>query len=113
MPSKDKAIANSVAAKYRANNKEAVNERFRQQRLRVKKAVFEAYGGFKCAGCGELDQLVLTLDHINQDGANHKMACGKRYAGHHLYRKLLADGLPDGYRVLCANCQIRAFNGVL
>lgn len=51
MPSKNKAIANAVAAKYRANNKDAVNARFKQQRERVKVAVFEAYGGFVCANC--------------------------------------------------------------
>ena len=100
-----------VARDYRANNKKEINARFTEARRRVKRIVFDAYGGCKCIGCGETEELVLTMDHIDQRGTNHRMANGKRYGGHHLYRWLIANDFPPGFRVLCFNCQIRAFYG--
>jgi hypothetical protein len=36
---------------------------------RNKVLVFAAYGGFKCACCGETEPTMLTIDHKNEDGA--------------------------------------------
>lgn len=68
--------------------------------------VFEAYGGFRCACCGETERKFLTLDHINNDGAQDRIKiAGKRTAaGFPTYQYLIRNGFPPGYQVLCMNC---------
>lgn len=96
---------------FRNKNLELVRQRDRQTgkqiRARIKEAVFQAYGGFRCACCGELEKTFLTLDHINNDGAEFgkKIAGRQTAAGYVTYRWLYKNGFPPGYQVLCANCQ--------
>jgi hypothetical protein len=65
------------------------------------------YGG-KCACCGETRISMLTLDHINNNGAEHRRQMGKTRAakgGIGFYRWLKENKYPQGYlQVLCANC---------
>lgn len=70
----------------------------------LRKETFDAYGG-RCACCGE-DQLeVLTIDHVNNDGAEHRKITG---AGSRFYAWLRKEGFPqDGrFQILCFNCNI-------
>lgn len=71
-----------------------------QGRQRLKDEVFEAYGGYKCACCGEPIREFLTIDHVNGDGAAHRRKIGSAA----IYRWLKREGFPDGYQVLCMNC---------
>jgi hypothetical protein len=82
-------------------------ESSRKKQARIKSAVFAAYGGFICACCGEMEVLFLTLDHINNDGAafRKKIAGKQTAAGNTTYRWLYRNGFPEGFQVLCANCQ--------
>lgn len=77
-----------------------------KKRARIKNAVFAAYGGFICACCGETEKKFLTLDHINNDGSAFRMKiAGKRTAsGFTTYAWLVRNGFPEGYQVLCMNC---------
>lgn len=54
---------------------------------------FEAYGGARCAECGETNLDALSLDHINNDGAEHRRQTGT--VGIHMYRLLKRQGCPD------------------
>lgn len=56
-------------------------------------------GEFKCAYCGIDDVDVLTTDHMNGGGTQHRKTCGN-----HVYRELIRDNFPKGYQVLCFNC---------
>ena len=51
--------------------------------------------------------LALTLDHI--EGGGHKHRNNIKRSGAHFYRYLQKQGYPDGYRVLCMNCQFMKF----
>jgi len=78
----------------------------RRQALKI--AVLEAYGGPVCACCGEMDMRFLTIDHVNNDGAQHKKVIGKGS----LYAWLKKNGYPEGFQVLCWNCNCgRHHNG--
>ena len=79
---------------------------WRKRRAKTKAAVFAAYGG-KCACCGETEASFLSIDHINNDGAKfRKEVLGNRAAaGFHTYRWLVLHEFPEGYQVLCMNCQ--------
>lgn len=83
-------------------------------KAKVRKAIFEAYGGYCCACCGETERKFLTLDHINNDGAKDRMKiAGKRTAsGWTTYRYLYKHGFPPGYQILCMNCNFgKRMNG--
>lgn len=74
----------------------------RQRAVRVKWEVMQKYGG-SCACCGESKVAFLTIDHINDDGAE------KRRAGLHtggFYKKLRRLPVDPTLRVLCYNCNL-------
>lgn len=63
-----------------------------------------AYGG-KCAHCGINDQVVLDIDHIDNNGSIHRK---QGIHGWQLYRLLKRQGWPkDNYQLLCKNCNWR------
>lgn len=66
--------------------------------------VFEAYGGYKCACCGETEPLFLSIDHIDNNGAEERKLGLYSGSGYGFYRWLRKSGFPPGYQVLCMNC---------
>lgn len=88
----------------------------RKYRQGLRHDALMAYGGYKCACCGEAEERFLTLDHIENDGAADrlKIAGRRNAAGTHTYKWLRARGFPPGYQVLCMNCNFgkRMNNGV-
>lgn len=73
----------------------------RRQR-RYRHQVFETYGGYKCACCGETEYDFLTIDHVNNDGAEHRKRLTQKGG---MYRDIVKQGFPAGvYQVLCMNC---------
>jgi hypothetical protein len=81
-------------------------------RSKRKKRVIDHYGG-KCACCGESDIRFLTIDHMSMSGSAHRMSIGMK-SGVHFHWWLEKNGLPDGYQVLCFNCNVASFwnNGI-
>lgn len=76
---------------------------------RLREQTFAAYGGWKCACCGETQRDFLTIDHINNDGGKLRKAgtYGKQgVGGIFMYRWLRKNGFPEGFQVLCMNCQV-------
>ncbi len=68
-----------------------------------KEEVFKEYGGC-CDLCGEDDIDVLTIDHINGNGAQHR----KEVPASRITKWLKDNGYPHGYRVLCFNCNFKS-----
>lgn len=95
-------------------HKERVLRQRRESGQRLRELVFNAYGGFRCVCCGETCKSMLTIDHIKEDGNQHRkeLAKGKPYAssrsglGDYLYRDIRDKGYPSGFQVLCYNCNI-------
>lgn len=83
--------------KSRCNKCKEIN---RQSVLRLKNEVFAAYGGPVCNCCGESTIEFLTVDHINNDGADHRRQIGQTS----LYRWLRKNDYPKGFQILCMNC---------
>lgn len=65
------------------------------------KAVLNHYGS-KCACCGEDEPMFLTVDHVNNDGNIHRKEQGK--GTDKLYRWLVKNNFPEGFQLLCWNC---------
>jgi hypothetical protein len=77
-----------------------------QEKLRNE--TFQAYGG-KCAECGETEFIFLTIDHINDDGAEHRRQINRR-TGRKFYCWLKQNNWPKGnFQLLCRNCNFNKF----
>ena len=65
-----------------------------------------------CYRCNFKDIRALSIDHIKGGGGLHKEKLGKK-GGRQFYRWLINNNFPNGYQVLCFNCQWikRAENG--
>ena len=78
-----------------------------------KRIIYNHYG-HKCVCCGETTPMFLTIDHVNNDGFLDKTSGGHRRSGAYLYRKIIKEGFPDKYQVMCFNCNLgRNINGGL
>jgi len=80
-----------------------------ERRRALKLTVFGHYsvmGHPKCAFCGIDDMDVLCLDHINNDGARERRR-GKGVYGAGIYYRLRRTGYPQGYQILCMNCNLK------
>lgn len=105
-----KSCTKKNTSAYYRKNREAIrmkeNAFNRDRRKALRLATFAAYGGAVCACCGEKELAFLTLDHINNDGAEQrrKIAGRANAAGIWTYAWLAKRGFPDGYQVLCMNC---------
>lgn len=100
----------------RPENVERVREVHRQfyQRHRDKRLAYEnarakkrridvlAHYGNSCACCKESRTEFLVIDHINGGGVKHRKELGIEGIG--FYQWLIKNGLPEGFRVLCFNC---------
>ena len=67
-----------------------------------KMAVYSHYG-MKCACCGESQMMFLTIDHINNDGAEHRKKL-KGIGGSPFFEWLVRNNFPEGFQTLCRNC---------
>ena|ERR1017187_690727 len=82
-------------------------------RARLKRTVFDHYGGCKCACCGETEFAFLVLDHVDGNGnAQRRSIAGfTNYGGMNFHRWLIKNDFPDGFQVLCFNCNnAKAYN---
>jgi len=98
----------------------------------LKDQFIEMYG-WVCACCGESNPAFLTLDHVKNDGTEHRNKHTHvrfeevesngikfpRFLGLStnrvaLMKEVLSEYRPDRYRILCYNCNFgRAHNGGL
>ncbi len=81
-------------------NAEALRARRTAKRRADRERVLAHYGG-SCACCGEAQHEFLAIDHVEGGGHEHRKTVG---AGATFVSWLLRQGLPEGYRVLCHNC---------
>ncbi len=94
---------------YQHANPEIFREKSKQNRIKYKRLVIEAYGG-RCACCHEDDLSFLSIDHERNDGKAHRESLKSfQYLYHDLRKRDYPQG--EGLRVLCYNCNFgrRAF----
>jgi hypothetical protein len=66
--------------------------------------------GRECACCGEAEPFMLNIDHINNDGKEHRAKHGTQRA--YLKSMITDPGARSKYRTLCRNCNYgRQANG--
>ncbi len=89
----------------RASQVKAAAKRYRQ---RLKEQLIKHYsnGTGQCSRCGVSDIDILCIDHISGNGNAHRRSIG-RTSGYGFYQWLNKEKLPDGFQVLCYNCNMK------
>ena len=70
----------------------------RNNYIDLKLSIFEHYGNC-CCGCGEHNAEYLTIDHINNNGSEHRKEIRTQ-----IYPWLKRNNYPAEYQILCFNC---------
>lgn len=88
---------------WRQANQGKYSEYNKKSNLKLKRQIMNAYGG-RCACCGETELVFLTM------AADKGSPWGQ--AGSATYRWLRDNEFPEGFQVLCANCNCgKQWNG--
>ena len=93
---------NDYMKNYYKKTSQKLLEKCKINNRRIKIQVLVHYGGNppKCACCGENYIEFLSIDHINNDGADQR----KKRTSASLYYWLIKNNYPKGVQVLCFNC---------
>ena len=86
----------------RSECKECCNTKLCADRARLRKEVLAAYGD-KCACCSIADHVFLAIDHVNDDGHEHRRKLGCR-SSTTTFRWLKKNAYPKEFQILCFNC---------
>lgn len=78
--------------------------RGKDNRTKQKLTIIQHYGG-KCQHCGEKDMAVLSIDHIDGGGTQHRKQIKEQ--GMTFYRWLIKNNYPKGFQTLCFNCNMK------
>ena len=91
---------------YRDSHKELIRLQNRAWHRKIRLEVLAHYSRTqtpRCTNCGVSDIDVLCIDHINGGGHEHRKIVG--FAN--FYNYLRRNGYPEGFQVLCANCNLK------
>jgi hypothetical protein len=95
---------------YKRRHPDRVKEQYKKYSMELQRKVFIHYGGNppKCNCCGETKYEFLTVDHIYGGGnKERKKIFGYNHvAGYMFYLWLIKNNYPEGYQVLCYNCNL-------
>lgn len=58
-----------------------------------------------CIGCNEKEIKILSLDHIKNDGKEHRKTLSGDGTGEVIYDWIIKNNFPKGFQTLCMNCQ--------
>lgn len=92
-------MCKNCTREYRRKANLGRNEKNRIKRHELKVEVITAYGG-KCKCCGIDDIAFLSIDHIDGGGRIHR----ETLPGRNFYIWLKRNDYPNGFQVLCYNC---------
>jgi hypothetical protein len=101
-PEKVKAKTKEIYYKHQ----DVLMEKAKNGHKNTKLEVFTRYsnGTPTCKQCGFSDLRALSIDHINGGGLKHRRLLGIS-GGSGFYHWLKRNNYPEGYQVLCMNCQ--------
>lgn len=68
-----------------------------------RREVIDHYGG-KCVCCNETHLEFLHVDHVDTPGSVERAEAKAKGLSPEIYTRLARQGFPEGYQILCANC---------
>lgn len=108
---KNRDIRIKYFKEHRLKDKDKFNQdaRVRFRNLKLEILNHYSFGEMRCACCGDNHVEFLSIDHINNDGAEQRKEHGKGASFHYWLKR---NNYPEGYQVLCYNCNCsRGFFG--
>jgi hypothetical protein len=98
--------------RYLEQNVDKVDAQRRVYHSELKAEVLSHYGPegkLQCSwsGCEVTDIDMLSLDHVNNDGAQHRKSLGLKSTGRTVWVAVRKAGFPEGYQTLCMNHQFK------
>jgi dCTP deaminase len=108
---KHKAKRSAANKGYVSSNRTAVNLKHSAWRKKLRLTVLGHYsrGAMVCACCGEDNVEFLCIDHMAGGGNKHRSTITS--GGYAIFVWLRKNGYPDGYRILCFNCNYAVTGG--
>lgn len=108
---REKRLSNMTHEELEAH-KAKINRDNQERRDEVRRKVYSHYGS-ACACCGETEICFLSIDHMDNDGAEHRRA-NNLQTGEQFYRWIVRNDYPKNLQILCMNCNWgkRMNNGV-
>lgn len=102
MPYKDKQKKKENHRKWHIKNRERNLKKQKEYHWKIKLEVLNKYSKntMQCECCGVKEVKFLTIDHINGGGTKHRT----QIKHHRIHIWLKMNDFPEGYRVLCHNC---------
>jgi len=106
---KERGHDNGLCRKH--STREQARKNAIKYRQRDKDKLYKLLGG-GCVNCGESDPMYLEIDHVANDGRQHREQVNSGWGADHkratsihpkYYLKYLKDN-PNGLQILCANC---------
>ncbi len=95
-------IAKFNESRYKKSEKGKKTSRDYERMLRIKAlGIYSKHGYPECECCGEKEIKFLALDHINGGGHKHRQSMNTT-----IYAWLRTNKYPQGFRVLCHNCNM-------
>ena len=106
---RDPAKRKITNTKWLNNNLEKAREIGSRIARRYKEACVNMYsnGDACCTRCKIADMDVLCLDHIENDGSEHRRLLKASGEASSFYRYLSKHDYPSGFQVLCYNCNMK------
>ena len=101
---RNRKLANATPEEE-ARIRQTERDKTKRNQDRIRREVYAAYGTI-CARCGEAETKFLSIDHINNDGAEERRSGKYGSSGSAFYLWLRKNSFPAGYQVLCMNCQV-------
>lgn len=109
MPYADKQKNLEATQNWKKRHPDRVRQYSDTHREKVRNLIFDHYGRV-CVCCGEDEIIFLSIDHIDGGGNHHRREVG---SGSEMYQWLVNTNFPEGFQVLCYNCQMGKYkNGV-
>lgn len=103
---KNRETINKKSNQYYHSHAEKSKEYLVKSRDRLKQEVFGHYtegNKIKCFICGEDHMECLTIDHIDGKKSDINRSAIRK----NLYFWLKKNNYPDGFRVICSNCNLK------
>jgi len=97
---------NYTTKRWRAKHHDLVRKEDNEHKRRIRLQVLTHYSNGEtpsCACCGETYIEFLAIDHVDGGGTKHRKEI-KVNGGTGFYQWLKQNNYPEGFRVLCHNC---------
>lgn len=95
--------AKEAKKRYKKTKQGYATRRLYQERLKMEIFFIYSCGEMKCAYCGYDKNIdALSIDHINNNGYIQRKE--KNLNGFGFYKWLKSNNYPEGFQVLCRNC---------